>query len=79
MNTRQRRVTFDITAAREKDRHVLFVHPSLTNIFRAEGGEGIILAIAANCVRTIAKTDGLERALERINDVVVNRTRVRRR
>ena len=79
MNTQQQRVTFDITATREKDRHVLFVHPSLTNIFRAEGGEQIIMAIAANCVRIIGKRDGLERALERFADMVVNRTRVRRR
>ena len=74
----EREVRFRITETRSNGRRRISVHPTLHNIFRAEGGEGILLAIAANCVRTLARTDGLERAMERFQDVVLNHTTVTR-
>ena len=75
----RREVSFVITETRSNGRRTISVHPTLRNIYRAQGGEGILLAIASNCVRAIAKTDGLERALERFKDVALNHTTVIRR
>ncbi len=74
----QREVRFQISDNRDDGGHSISVHPTLMNIYRAEGGEDIILAIAANCIRTIAKTDGLERAIERFIEVAINKTKPKR-
>ncbi len=74
-----KQVIFNITEDSVPSHRVISVAPTLNGIYRDEGGEGIILAIAANCVRTIAKTDGLERAMERFADLVLNHTTVIRR
>ena len=55
----EREVIFGITETRDDGKYVIEVTPSLKNIYRADGGEAIILAIAANCLRIIAKRDGL--------------------
>jgi hypothetical protein len=77
MNKKQ--VIFTISEHSDPQRRVINVAPMLKGIHRDEGGEEIILSIAANCVRIIAKTDGLERALERFTNVLVNHTKVTRR
>jgi hypothetical protein len=70
----ERKVTFRIRATRGEGKYVIDVWPYLNNIRRADDGEQILLAIAANCVRALAKRDGLERALERCADAVINHT-----
>lgn len=76
MPKEERVVQFRITNEKSAGHHHVEVFPELSNIYRSEGGESIILAIAANCVRIIAKRDGLERAMERFNKLVVNGTTV---
>lgn len=77
MSTRHQ-VTFTITSTRANGEHCMSVQPTLENIRREDGGEAILLAIAANCVRMVSKHNGLEAALERFQDVVVNRTTIER-
>ncbi len=71
----EREITFRISETREDGKWLIDVRPSLKGIYWSNGGEQIILAIAANCVRAIARRDGLERALERFHDAVVNHTK----
>lgn len=71
-----KRVTFTITPERNKDGHFLTVEPTLENIHRANGGEGVLMSIAANCIRMVAKRRGLEKAIEMLNDFAMNDTSV---
>ena len=72
----EQQIIFTITEDSASSRRVINVVPTLRSIMRKDGGEWIILAIAANCVRMIAKQDGLERAVERFIDFAVNHTKV---
>lgn len=74
----QRQVIFRITETRSSRKRVISVDPSLINISHEARGDYILLAIAANCVRTVAKRDGLERAVERFCNLVVNHVKTRR-
>lgn len=70
-----KRVTFQLTERIKDGAKWIAVEPSLEGIRRENGGEDWLLAIAANCVRMVAKRAGLEHALERFTDFVVNKTR----
>ena len=70
-----KRVTFQVTESTDNGEQWLTVEPSLEGIRREHGGEDLLLAIAANCVRMVATRAGLEHALERFTDFVVNKTR----
>lgn len=72
----QREVRFLITDHRDDGRFVIDVYPSVNNIYKSEGGEEILIAIAANCLRAVAKTSGLERAIERFSEAAVKRTKI---
>lgn len=74
----ERHVLFRIIEMRGNGKYTICVYPTVTNIYRTEGGEEILLAIAANCIRTIAKTDGLERAMERFHKVAVTHTKIKK-
>ena len=76
MATTKQEVRFNVSDDRGPKGRFIEVEPSLTNICSSNGGEQILLAIAANCMRMIAKRDGLERAMERLNDWVINRTQI---
>lgn len=71
-----RSITFAIEDEHDGTGRHLNVTPSLTNVCREKDGEWIVLAIAANCVRMLAKRDGLDGALDRLNSYVINSTRV---
>lgn len=70
-----RRVTFQVTESVNDRGRFLTVKPTLDGVRRENGGEDLLLAIAANCVRMVAKRDGLEHTLERFTNFVVNKTR----
>lgn len=74
----KRQVIFTIRATRANGEYSIVVEPTLENIRREDGGEAILLAIAANCIRMVARQNGLEAALERFLDVAINRTTVER-
>lgn len=74
----KRQVIFRITKTHGNGETVITVEPELLNISRENGGEYVLLAMAANCLRMVAKKDGLERALERLCEFATNNTRVRR-
>lgn len=74
-----REVTFRITERKEPDNYVVLVQPSLEGITCEDGGDRILLSIAVNCVRMVAKRTGLEAAVDQFNNLVINRTRMERR
>ena len=73
---RNRIVQFRVVDKKGPNGHCIEVFPTLQNISRTEGGDNILLSIAANCIRAVSKSDGLEGALDRLNDIVINRTSV---
>ncbi len=74
-----RELTFRITERLTESNHVVLVQPCFPNIARDEGGDRILLAIAINCVRLVAKRSGLEAAVDQFNDLILNHTRITRR
>lgn len=71
---KQREVLFRVRETHHKGQYVIDVYPYLKNIFYEDGGEAIILAIASNCIRTLANRDGLEGALDRLTRAVLHHT-----
>lgn len=69
------RVVFQIVERKQHGTRIIAVQSSLENIRRSQGGEEVLLAIAANALRLVAQRDGLERALERFSDFVLDKTR----
>lgn len=78
MELHTREVLFRISENRADGKYHITVCPQLNGLCGSNGGEQILLAIAANCVRIIAQCDGLERAMERLTDMAISRTRVER-
>lgn len=71
-----KKVTFTLKDNHKPDGLYFEVEPSLENIRREENGEGILMSIAANCLRMVAKGQGLDRALDLLSDFAMNKTRV---
>lgn len=69
-------ITFTVIKTCRERRAAMRVHPSFHEITQNQHGELVLLSIAANCLLTLARQDGLERALERLTEVVMSRTQI---
>ncbi len=72
-------VVFRVSERVTDDNYIISVQPRLRGISSVDGGDRVLLAIAADCVRTVAEHAGLEAALDQFNTVVINQTRMQRR
>jgi hypothetical protein len=68
-------VTFEAVERWSNGKRILAVRPSQEGLPRTRGDERLLLAIAAHCVQTVARRSGLERSLERFNELLLNGTR----
>lgn len=69
-------IEFTVVKTCRERRAAMRVQPSFHEITQNQHGELILLSIAANCLITLAQKDGLERAIERLIEVVMSRTQI---
>lgn len=69
-------VTFTVIETTDGHRRKIHVTPSLHNIRWSNGGDAVLMSIAANCIRMLARENGLEASLESFSEFVISKTRV---
>lgn len=68
-------VTFELIEGQSDDgRPSMTVHPSFESLNQNSTGNLMLVSIAANCVRTLSKTMGLEAALDHVVNATMNHT-----